>query len=127
MLEGVEVEDTVHVLTRHGSVLGCYCLNLHQAASEITMKVVCDRGTVRFDLHEQRWRWMVEPDSSWQEQSTELADRDAWYVTQADLFLDALEGKAEPTCTIDEATQTLKVVLKILALVDGGEVLQAIG
>ena len=34
VLEGVTVEDTVHVLARHGSVMGCYSLNQHQAPDE---------------------------------------------------------------------------------------------
>ena len=48
ILDGVDVEDTVHVLTRQGDVLGCYSLNQHQAPSEMTLTVVCRQGTVRF-------------------------------------------------------------------------------
>ncbi len=44
VLEGVEVEDTVHVLTRHGSVLGSFSLNQHQPPNESTLTVICDCG-----------------------------------------------------------------------------------
>ncbi|MDP6506564.1 MAG: Gfo/Idh/MocA family oxidoreductase, partial [Planctomycetota bacterium] len=46
-LEGVTVEDTVHILTRHGNVLGCYTMNQFQAHNETTVTVVCERGTLR--------------------------------------------------------------------------------
>ena len=40
VLEGVTVEDTVHLLARHGSVMASYSLNQHQAPNEITITVV---------------------------------------------------------------------------------------
>ncbi len=45
VLEGVEVEDTVHLLARHGRVQASYSLNQHQAPNEFTLTVVCERGT----------------------------------------------------------------------------------
>ena len=59
VLPGVEVEDTVHILTRHGNVLGNFSLNQHQAPNETSITVICERGTVRFEVHENRWRWMT--------------------------------------------------------------------
>ena len=51
VLEGVTVENTVHVLTRHGNVLGSYSLNQYQSPNESTITVICDRGTVRWESH----------------------------------------------------------------------------
>ena len=45
----MDVEDTVHVLARHGDVLASYSLNQHQAPNEVTLTVVCERGTVRWE------------------------------------------------------------------------------
>jgi predicted dehydrogenase len=120
VLDGVEVEDTAHVLTRHGSVLGCYSLNQHQAPNETTITVVCERGTARFENHRFRWRWMTKPDEPWRDEIQEPLPRDALFVNQANAFLDVLDGRAEPLCTLDAGVQTLRVNLAALASLDGG-------
>lgn len=113
-LPGVTVEDTVHVLTRHGSVLGCFSLNQHQAPNESTMTVACERGTVRFEFHNHHWRWVVEPGAAWQDEPAGPIERDTLFIAQANQFLDVLEDKAPPRCTLAEARQTLLVNRAIL-------------
>lgn len=119
VLEGVQVEDTVHMITRHGSTMGCYSLNQHQAPNEITITVVCRKGTVRFELHENRWRWMTEPSGLWHDETFGAMERDEWFTVQENAFLDAVEGKAEPLCTLEEGLRTLKVNLAALVSVKG--------
>ena len=112
-LEGVEVEDTVHVVARHRSVLASYSLNQYQAPNEIVITVVCEDGTARFEMHRNRWRWMSQPQSEWHDESQSL-ERDTLFVRQANSFLDSVEGKAAPLCDLDEGIQTLLVNLAIL-------------
>jgi predicted dehydrogenase len=114
-LEGVTVEDTVHVLARHGRVMASYSLNQHQAANESTISVVCRGGIVRFEYHANRWRWATEPGAEWHDETWPPLERDALFVRQAEAFLDAVEGSAAPLCTIHEGLQTLRVNLAILA------------
>jgi len=113
-LPGVTVEDTAHVLTRHGGVLGCFSLNQHQAPNEGTITVICERGAARFEFHHSRWRWMTKPEEAWQEEVYGPLERDALFITQAHHFLDVIEGRAVPTCSLAEAVQTLRVNLAIL-------------
>ncbi len=113
-LEGVTVEDTVHIIARHGDVMATYATNMYQAPNEGCITVVCEKGTVRFELHEKRLRIMTDVEGPWDESLHELPDRDAWYVRNANIFLDALEGKGEPLCTLAEGLQTLKVNLAAL-------------
>jgi len=120
VLDGVTVEDTVHVLARHGNVLGSYCLNQHQAPNETTLTVVCQRGTLRWESHAHRWRWMVTPDEPWRDEVHEPQPRDAAFVEQAHRFLDAVEGRTLPLCTLDEGAQTLRVNLAALASIKDG-------
>ncbi len=115
LLEGVTVEDTVHVVTRHGAVMGSFSLNQHQAPNELTITVICERGTVRFEVHQNRWRWMTQPGGEWADEPGVPMERDTWFTAQAHAFLDAVEGKAPVLCTIDEAAATLRVNLAILA------------
>jgi len=117
-LDGVTVEDTVHVLARHGAVPANYCLNLYQHPNESHITVVCEKATLRFELQQHRWRCMTEPEGPWEDHVHKLNDRDAWYVANANAFLDALEGKAKPLCTLDDGIQTLRVNLAALKSAD---------
>lgn len=118
VIEGVDVEDTVHVLTRHGQVLGSYSLNQHQSPNEATITIICERGTIRWESHAHRWRWMMRPDDPWHDEPVEPQPRDAAFITQANRFLDAVEGLCPPLCSLDEGVQTLRVNLAALASVD---------
>jgi predicted dehydrogenase len=119
-LEGVAVEDTVHLLARHGAVLASYSLNQHQAPNEFTITVVGERGTARCEFHEHRWRWMSWPEEPWHDEVLPPLERDTLYITQANAFLDAIEGKAAVPCSLEEGVQTLRVNLAALASVESG-------
>jgi len=117
VLEGVEVEDTVALLARHGRVLASYSLNQHQAPNEWTLTVVCRQGTARLELHAHRWRWMTEPDGPWHEETFGPLQRDTMFVAQAGAFLDCIEDDAPPRCTLDEGIATLRANLAALTSV----------
>lgn len=118
VLEGVTVEDTVHVLTRQGGVLGSYNLNQHQSPNEMTLTVICDGGAARYEAHNNRWQWMLKPGDSWHDEQYEAFPRDAMFINQANAFLDYLEDRAPPLCTFEEGLQTLRVNLAALASAD---------
>ncbi|MFM8217719.1 MAG: Gfo/Idh/MocA family protein [Planctomycetaceae bacterium] len=132
-LPGVTVEDTVHLLARHSAsrgatrdergpggspagvdVLASYALNQHQAPNEIQVQVVCERGTVKCEVHGQRLKWMTAPQTDWQQREFGPRERDAVYQAQAEAFLDALDGKGNVACTLREGWQTLRVNLAAL-------------
>lgn len=119
-LDGVDVEDTVHVIARHGDVLANYSLNQHQAPNETTITVVCERGTARFEIHNDRWRSIVRPGEPWTDHDAGPSDRDMPFIHQANAFLDAVEGKSAPLCTLQEGIATLRANVAILKSVDGG-------
>jgi len=115
LLEGVTVEDTVHVLTRHGMVMGCFSLNQHQLPYETTITVNCQRGTARFEYHNCRWRWSAEPGGDWHDESNPALERDTLIIRQSEAFLGAVDGRNEPLCSLAEGVQTLHMNLAILA------------
>lgn len=119
-LEGVTVEDTVHLLTRHGSVMGSYSLNQYQTPNETTLTVICERGAARFELHENRWRWLTEISGTWNDERGEVVERDTMFIAQAHAFLDAVEGKRPVPCSLDDGVQTLRVNLAALASMEQG-------
>ncbi|HZZ42488.1 MAG TPA: Gfo/Idh/MocA family oxidoreductase [Tepidisphaeraceae bacterium] len=120
-VEGVDVEDTVHVLARHGELLANYSLNQHQAPNETTITLACERGTVRFESHTSRWRSAERPGEPWVDHDEKILERDVTFVRQADGFLDAIEGKSSPLCTLEEGAATLRTNLAILQSIGTGQ------
>ncbi len=114
-LAGVDVEDTVHLLARHGAVLGSYSLNQHQAPNETTIQVNCEAGAARFELHAHRWRWMARPDGGWNDEEFGPLERDALFVAQAKNFLAAASGEESPLCSLNEGILTLRSNVAALA------------
>ena len=106
-LKGVEVEDTVNVLARHGDIMGSYHFNQHQYPDESVFTLVCERGTLRLELCANRLRIMDRPDGDWKDEINNDFQGDDIFVSQANSFLDAIEGQPSISCTIDEAKHTL--------------------
>lgn len=68
-----------------------------------------------------RWRSCERAAEPWVKHGAAAPpDRDAPFVRQANAFLDAIEGKASPPCTLEEGARTLRASLAILASVDAG-------
>lgn len=120
-LKGVDVEDSVNVMARHGDVLASYSLNQHQPPNETTITVICENGVARFEIHHNRWRSMTKPGEAWTDHDAGPVDRDSPFIRQADAFLDAIEGKSKPLCTLDEGVATLRANLAILQSVKTGQ------
>lgn len=117
-LPGVDVEDTVNVIARHGSVLASYAMNQFQAPNEITIAIACEKGTLRFQAHRLRWSWKTDPEGKWHHEQFAPFERDALFELQAEHFLDAIAGKRPPVCTLEEGLQTLLVNLATLNSAD---------
>ena len=118
LLEGITVEDTTHLIARHGPVLANYAVNLTQMPAETGCTIVTDQGTLRVENHRHRWRWLDAPDGEWRDTTFPEGDRDANFVRQANAFLDAIEGAGPVPCTLEEGLQTLKVNLAALRAAD---------
>lgn len=121
VLEGVEVEDTVHMLARHGSVMANYICNQHQFLNETVVTVVCEKGVTRFEMERNRWMWLDEIDGDWNVVQHPRMETDEWFTRQAHMFLDCLSGKASSLCSLDEARQSVRVNLAALQAVARGD------
>ncbi|HEY2584186.1 MAG TPA: Gfo/Idh/MocA family oxidoreductase [Tepidisphaeraceae bacterium] len=127
-IAGVEVEDTVHAIARHGPVLASYSLNQHQAPNELTLTVVCERGTVRFEYHANRWRSMTTPGGAWAQHGIDAPlERDTLFDRQANAFLDAVEGTSPPLCPLADGIDTLLATTALLRSLDTGHWQQTTG
>jgi predicted dehydrogenase len=113
-LQGVDVEDTVHVLARQGSAMSVFALNQFQAPNELLIEFHGDSGSVQLAMHEACWRWADKPAGKWHTETWGTSERDNGFITQANVFLDAVNGNGSPLCTLTEGVQTLRVNMATL-------------
>ena len=121
VLEGVNVEDTVNVISRHRaedgdghSVMVSYSLNQHQAPNETVYRFVCHDGVVQVVAHEQRCEVQTKPDAGWTTVLETSQQRDDGFVAQANQFIDYVESDRRPSCSLEEGVHSLRANLAIL-------------
>lgn len=114
VLEGVEVEDTVNLITRHDDIMASFSLNQHQCINETEITVLCQQGAARWELKDERWMSATENGGDWNQRDSFVCERDDYYMLQANAFLDGLNGVAEPLCPLADGIDTLKSTLAIL-------------
>lgn len=115
VLEGVEVEDTVHLAGRSADrCLYSISLNQFQAPNETTLTFNCEKGSVRASLHERTLAEMPLGGTQWQTRTWPDVGRDAIFIQQAEQFLDACAGGKHLLSSVAEALQTLKVQVRAI-------------
>lgn len=114
-LEGVEADDTVNLICLHES--GCmtsFALNQFQAPNESRILFHGEKGSLSLEIVHQRIGMQGLGDEDWTWESVPHGERDTMFITQADSFLDAVEGRPDNLSSAADAFQTLKVNLAAL-------------
>ena len=114
-LEGVDVEDTVHVTARAGGVMVSQTLNQFGAPNASCIQVNAKEGSMRLALHEQRYGTMRLGETEWDWSEQLLHERDDLFRLQAKHMVEACLGNREVLCSLDEGIRTLKVNMAALA------------
>jgi predicted dehydrogenase len=117
-LADVEIEDSVHVIARHGDVMVNYAMNQHQAPNDGLLMLICERGTIRAETHLMRWQSATEPETPWTVHQLDPIQRDDIFVAQANRFLDYVTNDSESPCRFEEGLQTLRGNLAIMQAAD---------
>lgn len=120
-LEGVTVEDTVCLTAKNANAVVSYSLNQFQAPNETTIQIHCESGSLKIEIHEQRWAVFPRGASKWDYRPTPVNHRDDLFLAQANAFLDGIDGKPNQLCTLDEAARTLKFNIAALESARTGE------
>jgi len=113
-LSGVSVEDTVHVLARHGDIPACYALNQYQAPNETTVTIVGSDATARLEIVRNSWSIMHKGETQWKERYSDPVERDVHFIRQAKCFLDAIYNGGKFTCSLSEGIESLNATLAVL-------------
>lgn len=110
-----EVEDTVNLVARlRGNVPAAFTINQFQAPNEVTLSFNGLLGSVRAELHYQRYGILLMGESDWTWFDMPQEERDAMFIRQAEAFLDSTEGRPDYLSTLEDGLQTLKVNLAAL-------------
>ena len=115
-LEGVDVEDTVHVTARAAErrVMVSLALNQFMAPNESFLQLNGDRGSLRLHLHEHRYAILNHGEDQWQWSETLVNHRDDLFRRQAETLQAAARGEASLPCSLDDARHTLRINLAAL-------------
>lgn len=115
-LEGVDVEDTIHLTGRcqHGQVMVNISLNQFMAPNETRCMFNGEKGTLQLQMPEHRWGIYRHGDSEWTWSPPLVTERDELFRLQAQAFLRACTAGEPVLCDIDDALHTLKVNLAAL-------------
>ena len=92
-LPGVSVEDTVHVMIRHGAIMGSLTLNQFQSLNETTLQLNFERGSARYEFHNNKWAFSTEPEAGWLPGGQYKLERDDLFTKQANVFWIALSNE----------------------------------
>ena len=106
-LEDVTVEDTVNVITRQGSALVSYHLNQFQSPNETVFDFHSAEGTVRIEIHNQRWGTFAHGTDAWTWRDAPVRDRDFMFEKQAEAFVAAMEGNPTGLATLEEGIRAV--------------------
>jgi predicted dehydrogenase len=120
VLPDVEVEDTVHVSTRHGAAMANFSINQFQAPNETTLQFNAAGGSVKIEMQAARWGTLAQGQTEWQWRKSEALDRDGPFLLQANAFLDQIEGHAPRLCSLEAGIATLRFNLAALASSESG-------
>lgn len=120
-LDGVSVEDTAHVTSRHpGGALASFAINQFQMPNEITLQLNAAKGSVKIEYHAQRWGVLREGEADWTWTVAAVPARDSHFIAEANAFLDQIEGKPPRLCSVEEAAHSLRFNLAALASAASG-------
>jgi predicted dehydrogenase len=122
-LEGVSVEDTVHLTARAGGgagdVMVSIALNQFMAPNETTLQLNGSEGSAQIRFHEQRYGLFLRGAEAWQWSEPLVHERDDLFRLQARYFLEARTHGQPVPCTLTEALHTLAI--NVAALESAGE------
>lgn len=119
-LDDIATEDTAFLTMRFpGGEIAQLGLCLCQRDTNNQFQVIADGGTMRVCSDSDALEIFLDETGEWTRAATRHGNRDDLFLNQARHFIDCIEGKATPSCSIEEAEQTLLTVLAALASSDG--------
>ena len=114
-LSDISTEDTGFVtLTFPGGEIASLGICLFQRDSNLLLRVIGDKGTIQMAQGSETLMMFDDKTGEWKKGKSRSASRDDVFLDQARHFIDCIQGKAQPRCSIEDAEHTLRTVLAAL-------------
>jgi len=119
-LQDIATEDTAFVTMRFpGGQVAQLGVCLFQRDTNLRLQVVAEAGTIQMNADSDALEIFLDRTSEWTRGRARRLKRDDVFRDQARHFIDCIQGRATPRCTVEEAEQTLRTVLAALESSDG--------
>lgn len=112
----LDVEDTAEIGLRFASgALGSVHLNYVQRPPQHTLQIIGDNGTLYWDNADGGLRVYQPATQTWMQYNVpEGFERNVMFMDETRHFIDVVQGKAEPLCSLEDGIRVLELALKIL-------------
>ncbi len=116
VLDGVEVDDTAHMVGRldGGRIMFSLAENQFMIPNQLRVSLHGSLGSAELKLPEGTYGLQRRGDHDWQWNGPVVGERDDLFRRQARAFLALLAGQGENSCSLDQALHTLHVNLAAL-------------
>ena len=116
---GIDVEDTAEVLLDFaGDLIGSVHLNYLENPPQHTLELIGTRGKISWDYYQNRvdvvWRGKEGPVRDDTYFCPEGFDRNDLFLKEMAHFLEVLQGKSSPFCTLKDGIETLRLALEAM-------------
>ncbi len=109
----LEVEDTAEVLLafREGPLVSVH-LDYNQRPATHWLEIVGTKGTLRWEAEHGGVRWWAADLREWREVTPPAGfDRNHMFLKEMAHFVEVVEGRAEPRCTLQDGARALEIVI----------------
>ena len=119
-LEDIGTEDTGFITMRlAGGQVAQLGACIFQRDTNLRLQIIGEAGTLETRHDSPAVRIYRDAESQWTSGKARQVERDDVFRNQAQHFIDCIEGRATPRCSVEEAEQTLRTVLAALESSDG--------
>ena len=122
----INVEDAAEIGLRFASgVLGSAHLDYFQRPPSYRFEIIGSEGTLSWDATDNSVRLFRAPAGAWETFPAPAAfERNDMFLDEMRHFLDVIQGKAQPSCTLADGERVLRLVLAALESSQTGKVVQ---
>ncbi len=111
---GLDVPEAADVLLHFDRVSAQVHLDYWAIPATHRVEIVCDNGTIVWDALLGELRIWDRTEAAWQiEQVPGIEARDELFVSETRHFLDVVDGRAEPACTLDDGVRAVRLCVAI--------------
>ncbi len=119
-LDDIATEDTGQILLQYpGGQVARLGVCLCQHGDNMMLQVIGERGTLRITDNMDTLDHFDGAAGQWTQSDPCAGQRDAIFRLQTEHFIDCIERRDTPRCTVEEAEDTLRTILAALASADG--------